>query len=255
MKICTKCKVEKEFSNFYKQKSQKDGYNVWCKNCCKYYAESKKDYQKQYRFDNKENAKEYQKQYYLENKEELKKYYLDNKEEILKIKKQYRLNNKEKTKEYNKQYRLENKEELKKYHAQYNFNNKEYKKQWDLNNKGKLNKNRINRKLNDPLFKLSGNIRTRIYQSIKNQGYSKKSKTYDILGCSFEYFKKHLEQRFADGMNWNNYGEWHLDHIYPVSLAIDEEHLIKLNNYTNFQPLWAEDNRKKSNKIEILKNK
>ncbi len=50
-------------------------------------------------------------------------------------------------------------------------------------------------------------------------------------------------------MNWNNHDLWHLDHIYPVSLAKDENHLIELNHYTNFQPLWAVDNIKKSNKL------
>ena len=50
-------------------------------------------------------------------------------------------------------------------------------------------------------------------------------------------------------MNWDNLGEWHLDHIYPVSLSKDEEELIKLNHYTNFQPLWAIDNMIKGNKI------
>jgi hypothetical protein len=50
-------------------------------------------------------------------------------------------------------------------------------------------------------------------------------------------------------MDWNNQGQWHLDHIYPVSLATNETHLIKLNHYTNFQPLWAIDNIKKGNKL------
>ena len=50
-------------------------------------------------------------------------------------------------------------------------------------------------------------------------------------------------------MNWENQGEWHLDHIYPVSLAKDEQELIKLNHYTNFQPLWAADNLLKGNKV------
>lgn len=80
-------------------------------------------------------------------------------------------------------------------------------------------------------------------------GYSKTSKTYKILGCSYEEFKQYLESQFTNGMTWENAGEWHLDHIYPVSLATDEEHLIKLNHYTNFQPMWAEDNLKKGNRI------
>ena len=60
-------------------------------------------------------------------------------------------------------------------------------------------------------------------------------------------------------MSLENYGSckeknctryWELDHIYPVSKATSEEHLIQLNHYTNFRPLWFEDNRSKHNKIE-----
>jgi len=130
--------------------------------------------------------------------------------------KQYALNNKEKIKEYDKEYQ------------------KKYRKQ---------------KKIRDPLFKLRCNIGSNIQIAIKKQGYSKKTNTYKILGCSFKEFKIHLEIKFTKGMNWNNIGQWHLDHIYPVSLAKDEQHLIQLNHYTNFQPLWAIDNIKKGNKI------
>ena len=50
-------------------------------------------------------------------------------------------------------------------------------------------------------------------------------------------------------MSWSNHGEWHLDHIYPVSLAKDQNHVIELNHYTNFQPLWASDNLSKGNRL------
>lgn len=106
-----------------------------------------------------------------------------------------------------------------------------------------------NKRLNNPVFKLKFNIRNLIRNSIKKQGYSKKSKTFEILGCSFEEFKEYLEKQFTEGMTWNNAGEWHLDHIYPISLAKDEQEVIRLNHYTNFQPLWAIDNIKKGNKI------
>ena len=84
---------------------------------------------------------------------------------------------------------------------------------------------------------------------MKNQGYTKRSKTFDILGVDFDTFKKHIERQFTKGMTWNNHGEWHYDHIIPISSAKTEEEVIKLNHYTNFQPLWAEDNLRKSNKI------
>ena len=80
---------------------------------------------------------------------------------------------------------------------------------------------------------------------------SKRNKTFHIVGCPPEYLKEHLETQFVDGMSWNNYGRygWHIDHIIPLSSAKTEDELYKLCHYTNLQPLWAEDNLKKSNKI------
>ena len=152
--------------------------------------------------------------------------------------KEYRLNNSEKIKELQRIYYLNNREKLLKKVKIYVSKNKE-----------KRNKNQAKRKLIDPLFKLKCNTYNLVYISLKKQGYSKKSKTYKILGCTFEEFKLYIENKFTEGMSWENRSEWHLDHIYPVSLAKSEEELIKLNHYTNFQPLWALDNIKKSNKI------
>lgn len=168
-------------------------------------------------------CKEYNKDYLLNNKN----YFKD-----------YKLNNKEKIKESNKEYRLKNIKKL-----------SEYGKTYRNINAVAINERIKKRRLTNPLFKLTCNIRTNIGNAIKRQGYTKKSKTYEILGCSFEEFRQHLEKQFTEGMNWSNQGQWHMDHIYPVSLAKDEEELIKLNHYTNFQPLWAIDNLKKGNKI------
>jgi len=156
--------------------------------------------------------------------------------------KEYRLKNKEKIAETAKKYFKENKEKIANYKREHYLKNKEkiekYRNEW-RNNKVKV----------DSLFKLTNNTRTLIKQSFRRNGYSKNSKTFQILGCSFEEFKKHIERQFTKGMTWENQGEWHLDHIYPVSLAKDSEELIRLNHYTNFQPLWAEDNLQKGNKI------
>jgi hypothetical protein len=89
---------------------------------------------------------------------------------------------------------------------------------------------------------LTCRLRSLIGESIKRGGFKKSSKTAEILGCSFEEFKIHIENQFTEGMTWDNQGNWHFDHIYPVSKARDEAHLIALNHYTNFQPLWAKDN-------------
>jgi hypothetical protein len=99
------------------------------------------------------------------------------------------------------------------------------------------------------LFKLRCNIGKLIRISTIKQGYTKKSKTFEILGCSYEDFKQHLERQFKKGMSWDNQGQWHLDHIYPVSLAKDEADLLRLNHYTNFQPMLALENFSKGNSI------
>ena len=265
MKKCYKCKEEKELTEFSKNKLKKDGYDGKCKSCFKEYRENNKEkikeYRKEYKKYNKEKIKEHNKKYYEKikeyHKEYFKEYRKNNKEKIKEYKKEYLENNKEKIKYYFKEYRENNKELIKEkrkeYFKEYRKKNiekkKEYNKQYSKNNREKINEHRKQRIKTDPLFKLRCNISSLIYNSIKKQGYTKRSQTYKILGCTYEEFKIHLENQFTDGMTWENQGEWHLDHIYPVSLAKDEEELIKLNHYTNFQPLWAEDNLKKSNKI------
>jgi len=101
----------------------------------------------------------------------------------------------------------------------------------------------------DPLYALAQDIRHLIRHSIVNKGTSK---TEDILGCSFEHFKQHIESQFESWMTWDNRGgnkvlgpnmTWDLDHIIPVSSAVNEEDIIRLNHYTNLRPLCSYQNR------------
>jgi hypothetical protein len=155
--------------------------------------------------------------------------YLRHKEKKLAYKKEYYLNNSEKIKEYNKEYNA--RPEVKKAKTKYN---REYEK---------------NRKANDELYKFKKSIQTNISRSIRSMGYRKNSRTQDILGCDYNFVRSYIEKQFKDGMTWDNYGDWEIDHIKPISSAKDFADVIKLNHYTNLQPLWAEDNRKKNNKI------
>ena len=193
--------------------------------------EIKREYDKKYREINKEKIRERQKKYQKINRENISK-------KRKEYQKEYRKNNIKNLSEKQKEYRLNNKEKYKE-NRKINKNNvNEYQK--------KYNKNR---RETDSLFKLKTNIRSLICYSIKNNGYTKKSKTFEMLGCSFEEFKSHIERQFTFGMTWENQGKWHLDHIYPLSLAKDEQETINLNHYTNFQPLWAIENISKGNKI------
>lgn len=106
-----------------------------------------------------------------------------------------------------------------------------------------------NRRATDPLYKLTQNYRSRTAAAFRNNGYKKESRSYELLGCEYGDLMKHIEKKFTKGMSWDNYGKWHIDHIYPVSRARDKQHLEQLCKYTNLQPLWAVDNIKKSNKV------
>lgn len=105
---------------------------------------------------------------------------------------------------------------------------------------------------NDPMFALIGRVRARLNEVFRVNGYTKRSRTHDIIGCSYEFLRGYIESKFVDGMTWENRNLWHIDHIIPLSSAKCEMDIIKLSHYTNLQPLWAEDNQKKSNRIDFV---
>jgi hypothetical protein len=120
----------------------------------------------------------------------------------------------------------------------------------------KINRKRVIRIIkkykSDPIFNFKKKLRKRIGEAFKNKGFSKTSKTREILGAEWKVIKEYFEKRFQEGMTWENHGEWHIDHILPISTATSPEDVIRLNHYTNLQPLWAEDNIKKSDTLTPL---
>lgn len=232
MKKCSKCEIEMDLSFFYNDKSSSDGRRSNCKICSKKYRDNNKDYMKVYRKINKDRIKEL---FDLKicDPEKKKKYYLSKKEYfLLKSKENYSKNRDKKL---------------------------EYQIEYQKNNKEKRNIYLIERRKNDPLFKLITNIRNLINNSFLIMNYSKKSRTQEILGCSFIELKSHLESKFEYWMNWENRGlyngelnyGWDIDHIIPLSSAKNEEDLIKLNHFNNLNPLCSKVNRDiKKNNIE-----
>lgn len=240
-KICTKCYEEKPLLEFNNGKQYYDGKTPSCKSCIK---KAKQIYYEKH----KNNIKLKVKAYSIKQSDKIsknkKKYYDDNKETIQKKQKAYKELNKQKIDTYMNSWRQINKEKI----------NKTQKK-WIEINKDKIKmikqKYRKKRKENDPLFKLTENIRTTICNSLKRNGYTKKSKTFQILGCTYDEFKQHLEKQFQPWMSWDNYGQyngqpeygWDIDHIIPLKTAITEEDIIRLNHYTNLRPLCSYYNR------------
>jgi hypothetical protein len=109
-----------------------------------------------------------------------------------------------------------------------------------------------NRQESNAIVAMARRLRTRINNVFRRKGYNKQSTTKQILGCSWEHLVMHIESNFNDNMNWGNRHLWHIDHIIPLASAQSLDDLIRLNHYTNLQPLWAKDNLKKGAKIQNL---
>ena len=124
------------------------------------------------------------------------------------------------------------------------------KRRLGLNIKERLffrKRNKINFK-----YKLTSNLRHRIYMALK--GKVKSKTTMSLLGCSIDFLKKELEKKFLEGMTWENYGKWHIDHIKPCA-AFDLNDLkqqAECFHYSNLQPLWAIDNIKKGGNYVLV---
>lgn len=102
----------------------------------------------------------------------------------------------------------------------------------------------------DPSFRLACNLRKRTRKSLK--GISKSQSTIELLGCSIENLKIHLENQFSDGMSWDNYNYhgWHVDHIIPCSSfdLSDPAQQKKCFHWSNLQPMWCIQNLSKGNR-------
>jgi hypothetical protein len=149
-----------------------------------------------------------------------------------------------------KEHSSKMKEHYKKNIDNYKYNHSNYR-ELNVEKIKKINREFISNKRNkDPIFRLISNLRSRTYSFFKVKKISKKNTTKDLLGCSPEQLKEHIENLFTEGMSWDLLGKRiEIDHIIPLSSAKSEEDVYKLCNYRNLQPMWAEDNRKKSNKI------
>jgi hypothetical protein len=130
-------------------------------------------------------------------------------------------------------------------------------KEWREKNIEKHRENKRNyektRKSNDPIYKLISNFRTAIYQVLKENNVQKNGHYFEVLNYSPEELITHLEIQFVEGMSWDNYGKWHVDHILPITSfninEIGDEEFMKCWSLSNLQPLWGDENVRKSNKI------
>jgi len=247
-KICRTCNEELTIDLYHKP-------NIGsCKKCTNIK-------QKEDRLKNLEKRKEGARLAYYKNREEniakVKARSEKIKESKAEYDKRYREQNKEKIAEYKKQYATENAEQIAERMRIYREENAEKlskeKSEYSKNNRAKINKTQLayqKRKIaTDPLFRLIKNTRKMVSRYMLGE---KSKRTQEIIGCSYEELKIHIEKQFTEGMTWDNYGMdgWHVDHIKPLAMAISQEEIISSNHYSNLQPMWALDNLKKGATFE-----
>lgn len=225
LKKCPQCDKPKPLSEFTKDKYSKDELNYLCKEHSG--ERAKEDYEK-----NKEEILKQRKEYRdkPENKVKKAKYHKEHNSKP---------GNKIKKAKYDKEWHLKNREERLKQQKEYREENKQYQKEYARN-----------RRKTDIDFKIRGYLRSRLWHALK--GRNKSRPTMFLIGCDIDYLMYHIQEQFEPDMSWDNYGLWHIDHIKPCSSfdLTKESEQLKCFNYTNLQPLWAEENIRKGNRYE-----
>jgi hypothetical protein len=115
----------------------------------------------------------------------------------------------------------------------------------------------LNNRNDDIINKIIDNLSRRAYKFFRDKNIDRKTTHLELIGCDKECLKDHLEKQFIDNMSYENYGEWEVDHIFPISKCNIEkmDEIMKIFNYKNLRPLWQTENRKKYNKnIENVSN-
>jgi hypothetical protein len=158
---------------------------------------------------------------------------------VQKSTKKWYKNNKEKAKEYSRDYYQNNKEKA-----------MERKRKWRQNNRERFNEYYREWRQNDSSYRLNTSMSAQIRGSLKTGKVGRHWE--DLVGYTVKELKEHLESQFEDWMNWDNYGEWHIDHVIPMSYfsfkTPEDKEFRECWGLDNLQPLEAQENLSKSNK-------
>jgi hypothetical protein len=153
-----------------------------------------------------------------------------------------------------RKYYQENREKLRLYSKKRYEENKEEdlarSRKYQKENRAKRNAYHVEWRMRSLQNKLSCSLRKRLTKALKNN--TKCGSSVSDLGCSIDFLREYFGWKFTDGMSWANYGEWHIDHIKPLSMfdLTDREQFLEACHFTNLQPLWAKDNWSKNNKVD-----
>ncbi len=216
MKTCSMCKETKDYSEFNRNASHKDGLGSYCKTCIKAYRQAHK----------------------AEIKAQRKEYREAHKSEIKAQKKEYRQAHKDELSVRGKEYRQAHKDEI-----------KDYKKKYGQAHKAEINAYRKNRIQSDPQYKAVCAIKGRLHLAIRRNLVT--GVIAEEIGCTSEFLRTYLEYQFyphpetGEQMTWENRSKWHIHHKEPLNSVdlTDPKQRELIAHWTNLQPLWACDHR------------
>lgn len=234
MKHCNKCSRTLDLSNFSKCLSKKDGHQSSCKECrsAQQKASPKRDMAELYA------SEEY--------KASRKQYYLNHADRIKAKTKLWAQQNPEKKKASSRKHYADNRDAYIGKASEWATANQEKRRVIALDY--------MRRNQDDPEFKAAASARKFLARLLSATGVRKPGRTASILGYTKADLVNHMQRQFEPGMTWDNHGEWHIDHIVPlsvlVSLGITDP--SKVNALANLQPKWAFDNLSKHDGFELV---
>ena len=229
-KACTKCNELKPWAKFYKKNNTNDGYAYYCKDCCRTQCRGRyQNLDEEGKQAHIAAAKKHHKALTPQQRTAYKRAYITKmKNERPEQYKKYKKSKAEQKKRQKKRWKEEGGEQWEKYKRRRNKAKRKYMK-------------------NSPRARMIHNIRKRLSSVIKLKKGRKLESYSKTIGCTVKRLYGHIENQFTQGMSWENYGEWHVDHVKPIAKfdLNSLEDVKKINHYTNLQPLWAKDNVEK----------
>ncbi len=247
--------------------------------------EAKRKYHREYRLKNPERFRDYGRRYVAKHKDAVNacvtKWRKNHRKKYNEAQRRWRERNLEKLRVWRRNNYSKNRHKIiatqKASQARHKTKVKERARQYRIKNKGKRadgckawikanpekvqahrikylprrRKLRLVRRATNPVERIKESCRARVYFILKKAGIPKFNHTFEIIGCTPDFFKAHIESQFEPWMSWDNYGEWEIDHIIPISKfnLADESELFKAFHYSNCQPLREIDNMIKGDRI------
>jgi hypothetical protein len=258
-KRCTKCGELKPVECFYKRPKNTSGLDSWCRDC--YAAAKRKRYwanPEKYRQEslawhqkNPEKANKKNREWAKKNPDNRRKaiatYYQKNAKKLAKKTREYNKKNWDKKLEWGREWKRANPEKTKETWRRWREANLD-----EVRRRG--NEREARKRAENPGYRIQTAIKAGIHKSLRGQKAGRKWEL--LVGYTNSELMAHLESLFLPGMTWENYGEWHIDHIKPISsftiTSAEDDGFMCCWALENLQPLWAIDNLKKGARLDRM---